>query len=72
MFARRDSDPMRFQRATDGGMTKDVVRCCGLLNKPNSTPSKKQGQLVPVLCFYVPEKLDLYAHQGLISASDET
>ena len=34
MLARRNANPMRFQRATDGRVSKDIVRRRRLLNEP--------------------------------------
>jgi len=85
MLARRNANSMRFQRATDGRVSKDIVRRGRLLNEP--IPSQCAARTAHKNCqsaFFHSSKLftlgaedrtknDLCnTHQGLISASEDT
>lgn len=66
----RNADPLRFQRVTDGCVSKDVIRRRGLLNEPRQTKGARAHK-TPVINLLERRK-GMCAHHGLISASEDT
>jgi len=74
VLARRNANPMRLQRATDGCVSKDIVRRRRFLNEPTvERTTNCQSDFIPPASApgigWIEEE---YTHQGLISASEET
>ena len=62
VLSRRDADPVRLQCLANRGMAKDVVRCSGLLDKP---------EIICVSTLWIVRARDVVrtsTDQGLISA----